>query len=64
VTNGFSKKARNLEAVVAPHFMFYYSCRIHGRLRLTPAMAAKATNRLCEIDDILDLPDSEERGSN
>ena len=64
LTNGFSKKIQNLEAAVALHFMHYNFSRIHASLRVTPAMAAKVTDRLWEIADIIDLLQSEERGSN
>jgi len=40
LTNGFSKKAYNLECAVALHFMFYNFGRIHKTLRVTPAMEA------------------------
>jgi hypothetical protein len=35
--------------------MYYNFCRIHQTLRVTPAMEAKATDRLWEIEDILAL---------
>ena len=35
--------------------MYYNFCRIHQSLRMTPAMAAGVTNRLWEIEDIIDL---------
>ncbi len=38
LTNAFSKKVENLEHSVALHFMHYNFCRIHGSLRVTPAM--------------------------
>ncbi len=57
LTNAFSKKVDNLACVVAIHFMYYNFCRIHQFLRMTPAMAAGVTNRLWEIDDIIDLLD-------
>lgn len=55
LTNAFSKKVQNLEYAVALHFMYYNFCRIHQSLRVTPAMRAKVTNRLWEIQDILSL---------
>ena len=64
LTNGFSKKIENLSAAIALHFMHYNFCRIHASLRVTPAMAAKVTDHLWEIDEIIDLLESEERGSN
>jgi IS1 family transposase len=68
LTNAFSKKVDNLACAVALHFMYYNFCRIHQSLRVTPAMAAKVTNRLWNIEDIvalLDAPTSQKNmGSN
>jgi len=58
LTNGFSKKVESLEHAIALHFMCYNFCRIRQSLRITPAMKAKATRRLWEIEDILKLLDS------
>lgn len=58
LTNGFSKKVENLGHAVALHFMYYNFCRIHQSLRITPAMKARVTSRLWEIEDILFLLDS------
>jgi IS1 family transposase len=60
LTNAFSKKLRNLQWAVALHFMHYNFCRIHQSLRVTPAMAARVTDRVWEIEDVLRLayPDS------
>jgi hypothetical protein len=55
LTNAFSKKFENLRAAVALYFMYYNFCRVHQTLRVTPAMAAGATDRLWEIEDILNL---------
>jgi IS1 family transposase len=55
LTNAFSKKVENLEYAIALHFMNYNFCRIHQTLRVTPAMAAKVTDRLWDICDILNL---------
>ena len=55
LTNGFSKKVENLGYAIALHFMYYNFCRIHQTLRITPAMAAKVTKQLWDIEDILNL---------
>lgn len=55
LTNAFSKKVENLGHAVALHFMYYNFCRIHQSLRVTPAMRAKVTDHLWEIEDILAL---------
>jgi IS1 family transposase len=55
LTNGFSKKVENLYYAEALYFMHYNFCRIHQTLRMTPAMKAEVTDRLWDIDDILNL---------
>ena len=55
LTNGFSKKLENLGHSVALHFMYYNFCRIHKTLKVTPAMAAGVTDRLLDVDDIVNL---------
>jgi len=55
LTNAFSKKVENLGHAVALHFMYYNFCRIHQTLRVTPAMEAKVTDHLWEIEDIINL---------
>jgi len=58
LTNGFSKKALNLFYAESLHFMYYNFCRIHQTLRMTPAMKAKVTDRLWDIEDIISLLNS------
>lgn len=55
LTNGFSKKVENLACAVALHFMHYNFCRVHKTLRVTPAMEAKVTDHVWEIEEILNL---------
>jgi len=55
LTNAFSKKLANLEAAVALHYMHYNFVRRHQTLRVTPAMAAKVTNKLWSIEDVVAL---------
>ena len=57
LTNAFSKKIENHTYSVALHFMYYNFCRIHGGLRVTPAMAAGVTGRLWNVEDIVRLVD-------
>ncbi len=57
LTNAFSRKVENLACAVALHFMYYNFCRIHQSLRITPAMAARVTDKLWEIEDIVRLLD-------
>ena len=51
LTNGFSRKLRNLKAAVALFFAHYNFCRIHGSLRITPAMAAGISDRTARTYD-------------
>ena len=53
LTNGFSKKVENHAHSVALFAMYHNFVRIHKTLRTTPAMAAKVTERLWEIGDIV-----------
>jgi IS1 family transposase len=53
LTNAFSKKLENHRAAVALHFAYYTFCRIHGSLRVTPAMEAGITHKVWAISDLL-----------
>jgi len=55
LTNGFSKKIENHVATLAIFYMHYNFVRIHQTLRVTPAMAAKVTDHLWSIEDLLSL---------
>ncbi len=56
-TNAFSKKFENHCHAIAIHFVYYNFVRIHKSLRVTPAMEAGLTNRLMEIEDMVNLVD-------
>lgn len=58
-TNAFSKKMENHALAVALHFLHYNFIRIHSTLRVTPAMAASVTDRLYDLDWILDMVDED-----
>lgn len=60
LTNGFSKKIENHAHAVALHFVYYNFCRIHSKLRVTPAMAAGISSRLWELSDIVALIEQRE----
>jgi transposase-like protein/IS1 family transposase len=53
---GFSKKLENLKHAAALYFAWYNFCRIHGSLRITPAMAAGLTDHVWEIGEIVAPP--------
>ena len=60
LTNGFSKKVENHAHMVALHFMYYSFVMIQVKLRMTPAMGAGVTDKLCEIGDIVKLLEAAE----
>lgn len=53
LTNAFSKKFQNHVHALALYFAFYNFVRIHKTLRMTPAMAARITDRLWTMEDII-----------
>jgi hypothetical protein len=55
LTNAFSKKVENHACAVALHAMYYNFVRIHQTLKVTPAMAAGVTDRLWEMNDVVEL---------
>jgi IS1 family transposase len=57
LTNAFSKKIENHAHAVSLHYMHYNFVRIHKTLRVTPAMAARVTDRLWSIEDLARLTD-------
>jgi IS1 family transposase len=59
LTNGFSKKAENLAAAVALHFMYYNFARPHKTLgrKVTPAIAAGIATHVWTCEEIAALLD-------
>jgi len=53
LTNGFSKKLENHQAAIALHFAYYNFCRIHGSLRVTPAMESNVTDHVWSLSELL-----------
>lgn len=53
LTNAFSKKIGNHIHALALYFVFYNFTRIHKTLKISPAMAAKITDRLWSLDDVV-----------
>jgi IS1 family transposase len=60
LTNAFSKSVENLRAAVALHFAHYNFVRVHGTLRVTPAMAAGVSGRLWSIGDLVEAAEQHE----
>ena len=56
LTMGFSRKLSNLKAAVALYFARYNFCRIHGSLRITPAMAVGVSDRVWSLEELVNLP--------
>ncbi len=55
LTNAFSKKAENHAYSMALYFMHYNFVRIHQTLRITPAMAARVTDKLWSVEDVANI---------
>ena len=55
MTNGFSRKVANLDHSLSIGFMAYNFVKIHGSLRVTPAMEASVTDRLWSYYDMVSL---------
>jgi IS1 family transposase len=60
LTNAFSKKFENHCHAVAIYFAYYNFCRIHQTLRVTPAMEARLTDHVWNVEDLLALLDPKE----
>lgn len=54
-TSAFSKDVENHAHAVALHMMYYNFVRIHKTLKVTPAMAAGVTDKLWEMNDIVEM---------
>ena len=52
LTNAFSKKIESLKAALYLHFAHYNFVRIHGSLRVTPAMEAGITDHIWDVDEL------------
>jgi hypothetical protein len=53
LTNGHSKKVANHAHMVALYTLFYNFIRTHGKLRMTPAMAAGIAPTFMTFEDVL-----------
>jgi IS1 family transposase len=58
LTNAFSKKIENHCHSLALYFLYYNFVRIHKTLKITPAMAARVSDRLWSVEDIVALIDA------
>jgi IS1 family transposase/transposase-like protein len=53
LTYAFSKKWDNLKAALALHFAYYNFCRVHNKLKMTPAMAAGITDHVWTLAELV-----------
>jgi IS1 family transposase len=60
LSNGFSRKLRNHAAATALNYFAYNFIQIHRTLRMSPAMAAKVTDKLWSVEDLVALWESYE----
>jgi IS1 family transposase len=60
--NAFSKKLANHEHSLALYFTYHNFVRVHDSLRVTPAMAARVSERLWSMEDLVRLIDQHEAG--
>ncbi len=60
LTNAFSKKFQNHVHMVALYTVWYNFVKVHGKHRMSPAMAASVTNNLWSVEDIAKLVEAAE----
>ena len=58
LTNGFSKKLDNHAYAVALHFMYCNFARIHGTLRVSPAVEAGLTDHVWSLEEMILMAES------
>ena len=54
LTNAFSKKWENHKAALAILFAAYDFCRVHGKLKTTPAVAPGLTDHVWSVKELLE----------
>ena len=47
------KKLENFQAAMALHFAYYNLCKVHGAIRMTPAMAAGVEKSIWTVADLV-----------
>jgi IS1 family transposase len=57
LTNAFSKKWSNHEAMMDVFFSVYNFCKVHGTLKTTPAVAAGITDHVWTIRELIEKTD-------
>jgi len=64
LSNGFSRKLGNHAAATALNYFAYNFIQIHSTLRTSPAMAARVTDRLWDVNDLVALWEGYEKNRN
>jgi hypothetical protein len=54
LSNGFSKKWENHEAMLALYIAHYNFCRVHGTLKITPAVASGISPYRWTVRDLIE----------
>lgn len=54
LSNGFSKKWHNHEAMLALYIMHYNFCRVHGTIKTTPAVASGLENHKWTVREMIE----------
>jgi IS1 family transposase len=54
LTNGFSKKSSNHEAMMDLFVGVYNFCKVHGTIKTTPAVAAGITNHVWSVRELIE----------
>ncbi len=54
LTNAFSKKLENFTAAVSLNFAYYNFCKVHGAIRMTPAMAAGVETSIWPVAELIE----------
>jgi IS1 family transposase len=58
LTNAFSKKLENHVHMISLYTLWYNFCRVHKTLRVTPAMEAKLTDHVWDVERIIEAMDA------
>ena len=56
---GSARRGGNLWAALCLHFAYYNFCRVHMKLRVTPAMESKLTDHIWTIGELLATQDED-----
>lgn len=60
LTNAFSKKVSNHEAMTSLHFAYYNLCRVHQTIRCTPAMQSGIADHVWSIPELVGILEAKE----